>query len=59
MNRWDYLARLREPSTWAGFAVLLSFFGPHFADAGTQQAVVAGGVAVSGVLSALMGEKAK
>ena len=57
MNRYDYLAKFREPSTWAAFAVLASFFGPQFADPGTQQGFVTAGVAVSGVLGILLGER--
>lgn len=57
MNRFEYLARLREPSTWAALAVLGSFFGPQWADPGVQQGVVTGGIAFAGLLGILMGEK--
>jgi hypothetical protein len=56
MNRLDYLARLKEPSTWAAFAVLGAFFGPQYADPGTQHAVVTAGVSLSAILAAVMGE---
>jgi len=59
MNRFDYIARLKEPSTWAAFAVLGAFFGPQFSDPGLQQSIVAGGVALGGVLGMLLGEKPK
>lgn len=57
MNRWDYLARLREPSTWAAFAVLASFWGEQFADPGMQQGIVTLGVSLGGILGMVMGER--
>lgn len=57
MNRYGYAARLREPSTWAAFAVLASFFGGQFADPGVQQGIVAVGVSVGGILGMFLGEK--
>lgn len=59
MNRYDYLARLREPSTWAAFAVLGAFFGPQYADPGVQQGIVTAGVSVSALLAAIIGERKK
>lgn len=59
MNRFDYAARLREPSTWAAFAVLASFFGPQYADPGMQQGIVTAGVSVSALLAAFIGERKK
>lgn len=59
MNRFDYAARLKEPSTWAAFAILGAFFGPQFADPGVQQGIVTMGVSLSAVLAALIGEKRK
>lgn len=56
MNRFEYLNRLREPSTWAGVAVLLSIFGVNMAPADTQ-AVVNGGVGLAGLLAVFMREK--
>ncbi len=57
MNRWEYLARLKEPSTWAAFAVLGAFFGPQYADPGFQQGVVTAGVGIAGLLGAILGEQ--
>lgn len=57
MNKYDYMARLREPSTWAALAILGAFFGPQYADPGFQSQIVAGGVAFSGVLAGLIPEK--
>jgi hypothetical protein len=47
------LARLQEPSTWAGFAVLLSMFGVHV----MPDVIVNAGVAVSGLAAMLLSEK--
>jgi len=52
MNRWDYLNMFKQPSTWAGVAVLLSFFGIHVA----PEAVVNAGVGVAGTLAVLVNE---
>lgn len=57
MNRFDYAARLKEPSTWAAFAVLAAFFGPQYADPGIQQGIVTVGVSLSAMLAAFIGEK--
>lgn len=57
MNRYQYAARLREPSTWAALAVLASFFGPQYADPGLQQGIVTAGVSLSALLAAFIGEK--
>lgn len=59
MNRFDYAARLREPSTWAAFAVLASFWGGQFADPGLQNTIVTVGVSLGGILGMLIGEKGK
>ena len=56
MNRYEYLARLREPSTWAGIAALLSVFGLDLAPA-DGQAIVQGGVGLAGLLAVIMSEK--
>lgn len=56
MNRWDYLARLREPSTWAGIGIVAGLFGVNFAPEEAQD-FVTGGVAFAGMLSIFMGEK--
>ena len=57
MNRCDYIAKLKEPSTWAAFAVLGAFFGPQYADPGFQQTMVQTGVGVSAMLGVLLGER--
>lgn len=57
MNRFDYVARLQEPSTWAAFAVLASFFGGQFAGDGMQQTIVTVGVSLGGILGMVMREK--
>jgi hypothetical protein len=31
MNRYEYAARLREPSTWAGLATVTAVFGGNVA----------------------------
>lgn len=59
MNRFDYATRLKEPSTWAAFAILAAFFGPQYADPGMQQGIITVGVSLSAVLAALLGEKRK
>lgn len=57
MNRYSYAARLKEPSTWAAFAILASFFGGQWADPGIQQGVVTAGVSLGGILGMFLGEK--
>ena len=59
MNRHDYAARLKEPSTWAAVAVLASFFGPQYADTGMQQGIVTAGVSLSALLAAFIGERSR
>lgn len=50
------LDRLKEPSTWAGFAVLLSVFGVHIApEALTPLVQTATGIA--GTFAVFMSEK--
>lgn len=56
MNRFEYLNRLREPSTWAGVGILLSLVGINLAPADAQ-AIVNGGVALASLLAILIGEK--
>lgn len=56
MNRYDYLARLREPSTWAGLGILLSLFGINMAPEDAQL-FVNGGVGLAGLLAVFMREK--
>lgn len=57
VNRFDYVAKAKEPSTWAALAVLAAFFGPQYADGGFQQTLIQGGVALGGLLGILLGEK--
>ena len=56
MNRFEYLNRLSEPSTWAGVGVLLSLVGINLAPADAQ-AFVNGGVGLAGLLAIFIGEK--
>lgn len=56
MNRYQYLNRLREPSTWAGFGILLSLVGVDLAPADAQSFVNAG-VGFAGLLAVFMREK--
>jgi len=56
MNRFDYLNRLREPSTWAGVGVLLGLFGYNFAP-DEAQSFVNGGVGLAGLLAVFIREK--
>lgn len=56
MNRFEYVAKLREPSTWAGVGVLLGLFGVNFAPA-EAQAFVQGGTGLAGMLAIFIGEK--
>lgn len=58
MNRYDYLNKMREPSTWAGVGVLLGLFGINFAPA-EAQIFVQGGTGLAGMLAIFLGEKAK
>lgn len=56
MNRFDYLNRLREPSTWAGVGILLGLFGINLAPEAAQ-IFVNGGVGLAGLLAVFIGEK--
>lgn len=56
MNRYDYLQRLREPSTWAGVGILLGLFGINLAPENAQ-VFVNGGVGLAGLLAVFVGEK--
>ena len=56
MNRFEYLNRLREPSTWAGVGILLSLVGINLAPADAQ-ALVNGGVGLASLLAIFIGEK--
>lgn len=50
------LARLREPSTYAGFAAVLAAFGLSL-DAGLVQSIALLGTGLAGVLAAFMPDK--
>jgi hypothetical protein len=50
------LARLREPSSWAGIASLLALFGVNVPSA-TMQAIAGAGAAVAGLAAVVMREK--
>lgn len=56
MNRFEYLNRLREPSTWAGVGILLSLVGINLAPADAQT-FVNGGVGLASLLAIFIGEK--
>lgn len=58
MNKYDYLARLKEPSTYAGLAALLGIFGVTFAPAEVQSISLIGGM-LSGVLGIFLPERKK
>ena len=42
MSRYDYLERMKEPSTWAGLAILASLFGVQIAPEQMNTIVQAG-----------------
>ena len=52
----NFLARLREPSTWAGIAALVSLFGGTVAPE-QAQAVVALGTAAAGAAAVFLPER--
>lgn len=56
MNRFDYLNKMREPSTWAGIGILLGLFGVNLAPE-QAQVFVQGGVGFAGLLAVFMGER--
>lgn len=56
MNRWEYLAAFREPSTWAGIAVLAGIFGVPMVPEQVQAAAQAG-TAVAGALAVFLPER--
>lgn len=58
MNKFDYLARLKEPSTYAGFAALASVFGVNFAPVELQGMSMIG-AAVAAVLAMFLPERGK
>lgn len=56
MDRYDYMNKLREPSTWAGIGILLGLFGVNLAPA-EAQVFVQGGTGFAGMLAMFLGEK--
>lgn len=56
MNRYDYVRKFSEPSTWAGIGILLGLFGVNLAPE-QAQVFVQGGVGFAGMLAVFMGEK--
>jgi ABC-type uncharacterized transport system involved in gliding motility auxiliary subunit len=56
MNMEYIIARLKEPSTYAGLAALLAAFGVSI-DPGMLQAVVAVATAIAGLASIFVAEK--
>ena len=50
------LARLSEPSTWAGLAALAAVLGANITPAGAE-GIVQGGAALASVLAMLLPEK--
>lgn len=58
MNRHDYLARFREPSTWAGLAILAGLFGVPMSPE-SMTGIVQAGTAVAGAIAIFMPERKK
>lgn len=56
MNRYQILARLREPSTWAGLSALGLLFG---VPPGTLDAVSTAGIALAASAAVILGEKGR
>lgn len=56
MNKYDYLARLKEPSTYAGLAGFLGIFGVTFAPVEVQTYAMLGGM-LAGVLGMVIPEQ--
>ena len=52
------LARLKEASTWRGFALLLTAFGVQVAPE-VQEAVISVGIAVAGAVGVLFPDSTK
>lgn len=55
MNRFEYLNRFSQPSTWAGIGILLGLFGVEMAPA-EAQTFVQGGVGFAGLLAVFLNE---
>jgi hypothetical protein len=58
MNRYQYIARLSEPSTWAGISILLGLLGINFAP-DQAQTFIQGGTGLAAALSIFIPEKGK
>lgn len=58
MNKHDYLARLKEPSTYAGLAAFAGIFGVQFAPAEMQAANLIGGT-IAALLAVFLPERVK
>jgi hypothetical protein len=58
MNRWEYLEAFKEPSTWAGLAVLAGLFGVPMVPEQIQAAAQAG-TAVAATLAVFMPERGR
>lgn len=58
MNKHDYLARLKEPSTYAGLAAFVGIFGVQLAPAELQGASIIGAL-VASALAVFMPERKK
>lgn len=56
MNKYDYLARLKEPSTYAGFAALAAVFGVGIAPV-EMQSISLIGSAIAGVIAMFLPER--
>lgn len=58
MNKYDYLARLKEPSTYAGLAAFVGIFGVQLAPAELQGVSILGAMAAS-LLAVFLPERRK
>ena len=58
MNRFDYVAKFKEPSTWAGVGILLGLFGVNLAPA-EAQVFVQVGTGFAGLLAMFIGERVR
>lgn len=58
MNRFEYLAKFSQPSTWAGLGILLGLFGVNMAPA-EATSFVNGGVGLAGLLAIFLNEKGR
>lgn len=58
MNKYDYLARMKEPSTYASLAALMGVFGVTMAGP-ELSAVSMVGAALAGILGMFLPERGK